>query len=196
MPRYDLATLMPPPLLAPPSPAEQPRVLGLRRWCMAGSGPGGRPLWQPGASPAIELRLAVATLQRGDAADNQRLATLLCLDLDGSWRLQAAAGAAGRLWLRGRTLLNDTCWWRTRHDGDPWDCGLLRDDDAGRAALARFQPRRATLMVAQRLSPISLAHAVASLQGRQQLWQHPVRLLVLNNTASRLPGSTGWATLD
>lgn len=196
MPRFDLDTLMPPPVVAPPTPAEQARVATLRRWCLAGSGPGNRPLWQPGAAPAITQRLAVATLRApGELEQQSRLALLLCLDLDGSRRMQAG-GAAGKLWLRGMTLLNDQLWWRRRRDDDPWDCGLLRDDASGRAALARFQPRRPTLMVALRPSAVGVAHAVASLQGRQALWQHPVRLLVLDDTPQRLPGTTGWATLD
>ncbi|MEY3253217.1 MAG: hypothetical protein RL227_2190, partial [Pseudomonadota bacterium] len=69
----------------------------------------------PWAAPRIEWPFGV--LHVADAAVARRA----CLLLDGSWAMADAAGAAGRLALRGRALLADAAWWRPLQPTDAWD---------------------------------------------------------------------------
>lgn len=161
--RYDLAALCPPAAAGRPTAAEQAAFDALRRWCLA----------------APEQRLAVATLDDRDPAAASRLATQLALERDGSWQLAACGSAAARLQLRVRTQLRDVTGWGVRQDSHPWDSGTLRDTPAGLQALARFQPRRATLIVADRARPGTVQTALQDLSQRAATWRHPVRVLVL-----------------
>ena len=167
--RYDDATLRPPESAARPAnldAADQATLAALRRWCLANS----------------ERRLAAAVLNGGDHRSASHLAEHLALERDGSWQLAACNGAAARLRLRALTKLHDALAalaWRARQDHDPWDSGHLRSSAAGLQALARFQPRRATLIVADGTAPEALRACWAVLRARQQAYAHPVRLLVV-----------------
>lgn len=91
----------------------------------------------PWAPPRIEWPFGV--LHVTDAAVARRA----CLLLDGSWAMADAAGAAGRLGLRGHAMLADAAWWRPLQPTDAWDAGIATHP----AALQGFVPRRATLIV-------------------------------------------------
>lgn len=181
--RFDLAALRPPaPLpggqLRHPAQAH-PAWPVLHRWCLAGAGPGTRPLRSAGSAAAIDLRYAVAALAGADPATQQALAHALCVERDGSLQLQACSTAAARLRLRLLTKLHDAMWWRSRQPADAWDCGYAIDTPAGLQALARFAPRRATLVVAEGLSTQALSTLAAGLQSRQAQFTHAVRLLIV-----------------
>jgi hypothetical protein len=181
--RFDLAALHPP----APLPARQVRHPGqdhaawpaLQRWCLAGAGPGTRPFWRPGSAPAIGEHCTVAALTDADLATQRALAQALCLERDGSLQLQACCTAFSRLQLRAATKLHDAMWWRARQPANAWDCGYVIDTPAGLQALARFVPRRATLVVAEGLSIDVLRTVAAGLQARQAQFAHAVRLLVI-----------------
>jgi hypothetical protein len=161
--RYDLAALRPPDAAGRPAPTEQAAFDALRRWCLA----------------APQQRLAVATLDDTDPAAASRLAAQVALERDGSWQLEACGGLAARLQLRVLTQLRDVTGWGVRRDSHPWDSGTLRDTPAGLQALTRFEPRRATLIVAERTAPSTLQAALHSLVQRSGGFHHPVRVLVL-----------------
>lgn len=167
--RYDLAALQPPdPAFAPQALAAQgrPGWRALRAWCLAGSSP-------------LQARLAVAVLEGGDATNAHALVQALCLERDGSLQMLACPSAAGRVALRLKTKLHDLSPWRERQPGDAWDAGFLPGTPAGLQALANFQPRRATLLVAQSLSTPALRATCALLHARQRHYGHALRLLLV-----------------
>lgn len=167
--RYDLAALQPPDAgLAPQAAAAlgRPALRTLRAWCLAGSSP-------------LKTRLAVAVLEGGNVASARTLVQTLCLERDGSLQLLACRGAAGRLALRLKTKLHDLALWRERQPSDPWDAGFLPGTAAGLQALAHFEPRRPTLLVAQGLSTPALRATCALLHARQRHYRHAVRLLLV-----------------
>lgn len=166
---YDLAALQPPDAaFASRAVALQgrPAWRALHAWCLADSSP-------------LTTRLAVAVLEGGEAADTRALAQALCLERDGSLQLLACPGAAGRLALRLKTKLHDVSPWRERQPHDAWDAGFLPGTPAGLLALATFQPRRATLLVAQGLGTPALRATCALLHARQPHFHHAVRLLLV-----------------
>lgn len=169
--RYDGAALRPPAAAGRPAAAEQAPFDALHRWCLA----------------APQQRLAVAVLDDADAAAALRLATLLALERDGSWQLEACGGTAARWRLRVRTQLRDVTGWGIRSDSHPWDSGMLRDTAAGLQALAQFQPRRASLIVVDRATPTVLQAALQSLDARSAAFRHPVRVLLIGAAPTTLP---------
>lgn len=181
--RFDRDALRPP----VPLPAGQtghPALVhtswpALLRWCLAGAGPGTRPFWTPGSAPAIDQRIAVATLVGADDKTPAALAHALCLERDGSLQLQACRTAWGRLQVRAATKLHDAMWWRARLPADAWDSGYVIPTPTGLQALARFTPRRATLVVAEGLEPSGLRFVVETLQARQAQFTQPLRLLLV-----------------
>ncbi|MDP2264792.1 MAG: hypothetical protein Q8K24_16745 [Hydrogenophaga sp.] len=151
----------------------------LASWCHAGTGDGRRPWWRPGALPRVDQRLTVALLQGGSNERHLALAEAFSRELDGSHLLSTAGGRWAGLWLRLRVKRDDVQWWRTRQPADPWDCGYLAGDPAGREALRHFRPRRATLVVAAGLPPEVVREALLWLGAHQHGFAHPVRLLWL-----------------
>lgn len=189
--RYDSAAMRVEPAAGPavaaqsaPSGHEPADSLALAAWCSAGAGPGGGSFWRPGLPPRLEKRFTVAVWSGGDLAAIARVVERFSRQLDGSDQLREAGGALGGLLLRLRVKLNDVMWWRARQPSDPWDCGYLVCEPSVRQALSRFQPRRATLMVADTWPADALQQAIESLSAQSPGFQHPVRLLV---TGSELP---------
>ncbi len=168
--RFDSARLQPVPL-----PADGRRhceaTARLLAACRLGAGPATRPLAMPWAGARIEWPFGV--LHVADAAVARRAALLL----DGSWAMADAAGAAGRLAIRGRALWADVAWWRPLQTLDAWDAGEALQP----AALQGFVPRRATLIVvdAARLDEAG-AQALGRLEQQAWAWAWPraVRVVV------------------
>jgi hypothetical protein len=173
--RYDLAALQPPDpayasvaLAAPRRPAWR----ALRRWCLAGLG-------KP-ALPGLPLTVAVLEPAPGPGqAETHALAQALCLERDGSLQLLACRSAAERLALRLKTKLHDITPGRALQPGDAWDAGLLPGTAEALQALARFEPRRPTLLVALGLPAPAMRAICALLHARQTHFQRPVRLLLV-----------------
>lgn len=177
--RYDRAALQPPdPFYAAQAVAVQGRAAwcALRAWCLASSSP-------------LVARLTVAVLESSDAEDAHLLAQTLCLERDGSLQLLACHGAAGRLALRLKTKLHDVTPWREGQPSDAWDAGFLPGTAASLEALACFEPRRPTLLVAQGLSTPTLRATCALLHSRQRQGHRALRLLLV----PAAPGlNLGW----
>lgn len=189
--RYDSAALRvePPAAVAAclqKQPVTQTRgdAVALAAWCSAGAGVEGGSFWRPGAAPTLEIPLAVALWRGGDAASAARQTEDFSRRLDGSDRLAATRGALGGMVLRCRVKCHDAMWWRARQPSDPWDCGYLVCEPAVHQALRRFQPRRATLMVAHAWPAAALQQALESLITQSAGFRHPVRLLVTGSALS------------
>ena len=150
----------------------------LQAWCWQGAGPGHSAPWQPGARPKVAQRLAVAALRGPDAAATTAWANAFARQIDGSTRLNALPGAPARLALRLGVKAVDAMWWRARQPDDPWDAGwAINTPPALRHWKARFMPRRATLVLADRAEAAALQPCLAALVLRSDDLRHPVRWL-------------------
>lgn len=183
--RYDAQLLRPPAAATHPAPlppheaALQQRLLS---WCRHGSGDGRGPAPEP---------LSAARLSGGpDDGQPCPLVEDLALRLDGSFTLLAAGGAWRQRLFRLRVKWDECRPWRPRAADAPWDSGYLITGTDLPARLARFQPRRPTLMVAQGLDDAGLQQALRSLGARRKALAQPVRLLVLAAAGSG-PGRGG-----
>jgi hypothetical protein len=194
--RYDSQALLAPAGGPPSHPSPQGERgrqawQQLRQWCFSGAGSGERPRLKPGARPAVERHFSVAVLNARDEALAASLAEALCLELDGTRRMQACGSAAAQLRLRLSVKLREAAWWRPRRARDPWDSGHVHAHAAGQDRLARvFLPRRATLIVAAGLPHAEVLACITALHARQTEFDQPVRLLVLNPRAD-LPALLG-----
>lgn len=160
----------------------------LQAWCFAGAGDGRSPLGRPWALPRVPQRFTVATLVQGDEAERAQGIEAFSRQLDGSEQLAAARGRVAGLWLRLRVKLNDALAWRARQPSDPWDVGYLIGELPD---WQRFQPRRATLIVAaDGQEAATLREAVRLLHGNSAGYRHPVRLLVVGHSSEALAWSS------
>lgn len=181
--RFDGGVLRPPAAPAAPADHAAPAAgatgtrAALLAWCALGAGPGGAPFWQPAARPRVDRRLAIAALRLpGD--DRLAWADQVARQLDGSLRLEGLTGRAARLAFRLGVKTRDAQWWRRRQADDPWDAGWAIDTPAALHRLqAGFQPRRATLVLADARSFVALQAGLAALCQRQADFRHPVRWL-------------------
>jgi len=171
----------------------------LQAWCWCGAGPGNTALWQPGTQPRVAARLQVAALL--GKAGEPLAATIAWADafarqLDGSNRLAALPGRAAGLAFRLGVKLHDAAWWRTRQPSDPWDAGwAINSAPALRQLQDNFQPRRATLILADARHFEPLNAGLAAWAQRQAGLRHPVRWLWVGDKAS-LPAPQGLAMTE
>lgn len=163
----------------PPTPAMLAQVAPLRAWCFEGLGEGRSPLLRPSQAPHIPRPLALAMWQAPAGLARAQAAQHLARDLDGGFLLQAAPSRAAGLALRLRVKLHDLMWWRGRREDDPWDSGYPVRGPEGLAALARFRPRRPTLMVMDGWPLEIIAPALQALADAAPYWRQPVRVLWL-----------------
>ena len=157
----------------------------IHAWCFLGAGNGSSPLLHPTQAPQVDQRFSVAVWRAATDAE-QDVVDAFSRHLDGSHQLLAAGGAWAGLLLRVRVKACDVAWWRHRQESDPWDCGYVPDEPAVHRALRHFQPRRATLMVAQDWPAEALAEAVAQMAQCAWRFQHPVRWLVVERRHSNI----------
>jgi hypothetical protein len=182
--RYDKETLRPEPsaellpLSGTLSGAQMQARQSLLDWCFAGAGTGHSRVLRPSALPGVEERLSIAVLTGSDTIGKLQLAESLCRELDGSALLEACEGRLAKLRLRVAVKLRECLWWRRRQAGDPWDSGYLREEALARGRVAQFLPRRATLVIADKLPRETLHKAVETLRRRSGKFGHPVRLLI------------------
>lgn len=191
--RFDAAALRPFDATAPDRPKPWP---ALRTWCLYGLGSGARPLWKPGALPAVPVRLAMAAYAGPGLPEATAQAVALALQLDGTRRLQRGGTLAG-LGLRARVKMHDLMWWRSRQPHDAWDTGYVPAEPAAWQAFMRFAPRRATLVVMPALPAEVVQRCLHALVPRAAKFEHPVRVLVLGSaTDTKLGAVTQLAPPD
>lgn len=161
--------------------AQAAHVERLLAWCHRDAGPGRASLGQPGARPAVDLRLAVGALRSAGERDPDALtawANAFARQIDGGTRLDALPGRAAGLAFRLGVKLHDAMGWRPRQPTDPWDAGWVITTPA---ALGRLQtlwtPRRATLLLADAGALDTLRPCLAVLAQRSAGLRHPVRWL-------------------
>jgi hypothetical protein len=159
----------------------------LQAWCFEGAGDGSSPLLRPTQAPRVDQRFSVAVWQPVDLS-GLVLIEAFSRHLDGSHQLLAAGGAVAALWLRLRVKVCDVAWWRQRRVSDPWDCGYALNEPEARAALARFMPRRATLVVALDWPQDTLVDTLMVLQTSAARFEHPVRWLVVQSDDAPITG--------
>lgn len=187
--RYDGELLRPPAgadsglQQAAPLGAAQQRVwVALQSWYLAGTGDGRAPFWQPWRLPDMAERLGVAVLAAPDGVGASRLVAAFARHLDRDDEL-AALSAQSRLkglQLKLSVKWHELWWWRKRHPRQPWDCGYLVEGSAALVRLARFRPRRPTLIIANALCGDGLAQVLRVLGATKADYRHPVRLLVVD----------------
>jgi len=183
--RYDSLALRPPAAAADEATRLQGQAAvaqALTGWCQAGAGPGHCSPWQPGARPAVGVRLSAAALRgphgpHGQDGATTAWANALGRQIDGGTRLDALPGNAGRRW-RLQIKLAEAAWWRPRQSADPWDVGwAINTPPALRQMLGVWMPRRATLILADAAEFDALAPSLGRLWQRQDDFRHPVRWL-------------------
>lgn len=182
----------------------------LLAWCSQGAGPGGTPFWRPGGLPRVTQRLSIGALYLAPETDTGPLpinadnghghgqapagthggtapaALTAWIDhvarqLDGSLHLEALPGRAAGLAYRLGVKWHDALWWRQRQADDPWDAGWALDTPVARQRLQiGFQPRRATLILADTAAAERLQPGLAALWQRQHGFRHAVRWLWVN----------------
>jgi hypothetical protein len=191
--RYDTSVLRPLPVASAVAPqrgladhtpglaaAHASAQKALNNWCHAGAGPACVAWWRPWAAAQIDQCLSVALWTGPGAAALWPAVQDFCTELDGSQRLLALPSRwAGRVW-RLRIKLFECAWWRSAPAQLPWDAGQLLADEAVLARLARFQPRRATLVVAQGLTFDQIDQVLRHLQNGSPGYAHAVRLLLVS----------------
>lgn len=194
--RYDGGVLRPPAAAepglqqaAPQGAAQQRAWAALRAWCLAGMGDGRAPFWQPRRLPDMAERLGVAVLAGSDGAGASRLVAAFARHLDRDDELAALSAESRLMGLRLKLAVkwHELWWWRARHPRQPWDCGYLVEDAGAMVRLARFRPRRPTLIIAKALSGDALAQVLRVLCAAQAHYRHPVRLLVIEADGQHWP---------
>ena len=167
----------------------------LQAWCFEDAGDGRSPLLRPTQLARVDQRFAVAVWPAAPDGAGCNLIEAFCRHLDGSHQLLAAGGALGGLLLRLRVKARDVAWWRGRRLTDPWDCGYALNEPVARAALARFAPRRATLVVAVDWPGQALVDAINAMARSSIRFAHPVRWLVVHHAPGDITGQLRSAGL-
>lgn len=197
--RYDGDLLAPPAGAEPglrqatPQGAAEQRVwAALQSWCLAGMGDGRVPFWQPSRLPDMAERLGVAVLVGGDGEGAARLVAAFARQLDRDDELAALSADSRLKGLRLKLAVkwHELWWWRARHPRQPWDCGYLMDGAGEMVRLARFRPRRPTLIIANALRGDALAQVLRVLGAAKAHYRHPVRVLVMNVDGQCWPAGT------
>ena len=157
----------------------------LRRWCDEPLPPGSR------------MAVASVCAAEDGGTDKQALrawANAFARQQDGSLQLQALPGAASRLALRlqvkGQDMLG-ALGWRARQPQDVWDAGWAGSSASALRQWPLFQPRRATLVLAQADEAELLQLPMALLRQRSDAFGHPMRWLWVGQSAPTLPPGQG-----
>ncbi|WP_300441787.1 hypothetical protein [Zoogloea sp.] len=179
--RYDEAALAPITEAPHANPGDESLKLQLAAWLADGAGNGATAL--PWAHPAAPVPLSCARAPACTASAVRHFGYRLAgyHQLDERSRL---GGMAYRIGVQLRPVL----WFLPRRADEPWDDAWLADVDETRlAALARWVPRRPTLIVLDNPASGLAARVMAALDHAARHGDHPVRLLILGDDTTKLP---------
>ena len=178
--RYDGAALAP--IEGTPAETADPRLLQrLATWAAEGAGHGATLL--PWSRPALPVPLAIAATAAGNAPAVRHFGHQLA----GYHQLTRRSRVGGILYRVG-VQLRPLAWFLRRRPDEPWDDAWLTDLDAGRlAALARWLPRRPTLIVLEGEAAESADRVAQALDYAAKNGDQPVRLLILGKKPAHPP---------
>lgn len=180
--RYDGTALTP--IAGAPAEATDPRLQQrLDAWVAEGAGHGATLL--PWSRPVVPVPLAIAFTPARNAAAVRRFGHHLA----GYHQLTRRSRLGGILYRLG-VQLRPLAWFLRRRPDEPWDDAWLTDLDDGRlAALARWLPRRPTLIVLEGRAAASAGSVTRALDHAAKNGDQPVRLLILG-PGPATPGAT------
>jgi hypothetical protein len=178
--RYDAAALAP--IDGPPADAaDSPLLHRLDAWVAKGTGHGATLL--PWSRPAVPIPLAVAFTPASHARAVHRFG----YHLAGYHQLTRRSRVGGILYRIG-VQLRPLAWFLPRRADEPWDDAWLAQADAARLeALARWLPRRPTLIVLEGEAAESAGRVAQALEHAAKNGEQPVRLLILGKKPAQSP---------
>lgn len=176
--RYDASALAPLDDAPQANPGDETLKRQLGAWVADGAGSGATLL--PWSHPAVPLALSCARAPQSAEASvrhfGYRLAGYHQLD-----ERSRVGGLVYRIGVQLRPLL----WFLPRRADAPWDdAWLTKVDQARLAALARWLPRRPTLIVLDDPADDLAARVIQALSHAAQNGDQPVRLLILGGNAT------------
>lgn len=171
--RYDEAALQPITRRPELNPGDERLKLDLADWAFSDAGHGATLLpWQP---PRVPLPLAC----RRVACRHENTLHHFAYRLAGYHQLDERSLLGGLLY-RVAVQLRPLAWFIPRNRHTPWDDAWFTSMDARRlVALARWRPRRPTLIVLDRLQPVEVSRVMDALAHATERTEHAVRVVVL-----------------
>lgn len=178
--RYDAAALAP--IDGPPADAaDSPLLHRLDAWVSQGAGHGATVL--PWSRPAVPVPLAIAFTP----ASHARAVRHFGYHLAGYHQLTRRSRIGGILYRIG-VQLRPLAWFLPRRPDEPWDdAWLARADEARLEALARWLPRRPTLIVLEGEAAENAGRVAQALGHAARNGEQPVRLLILGKKPAQSP---------
>lgn len=181
--RYDRAALQPLTRRPDMNPGDERLKLELAAWAHTGAGHGATLLpWQ---SPRVPLPLALRSVE----GRHENTLVHFAYRLAGYHQLDERSRLGGLVYRIG-VQLRPLLWFAPRRPDTPWDdCWLTAVDAPRLLALARWQPRRPTLIVLDRLQPTEVSRVMEALTHAASLTEQPIRVVVLGreDQAGRTP---------
>lgn len=180
--RYDRQALTPIDSEPAAGPEDSALMQRLADWVRDGAGSGATLL--PWSRPRVPLPFACLHL----AASAENPVRQFGYRLAGYHQLDERSRAGGLLYRIG-VQLRPLAWFLPRRPDEPWDDAWLGAlDEARLAALARWRPRRPTLIVLAPAAAACAAQLCEQLSQAARQGEHPVRLLILENQSVPPPG--------
>jgi len=181
--RYDRAALQPLTRRPDMNPGDERMKLELAAWAHTGAGHGATLLpWQ---NPRVPLPLALRSVE----GRHENTLLHFAYRLAGYHQLDERSRLGGLIYRIG-VQLRPLLWFAPRRADTPWDdCWLTAVDAPRLLALARWQPRRPTLIVLDRLQPTEVSRVMEALTHAACQTEQPIRVVVLGreDRASRTP---------
>ncbi|NML24717.1 hypothetical protein [Zoogloea dura] len=181
--RYDTAALQALTRRPDANPGDERLKLELAAWARTGAGNGATLLpWQ---RPRVPLPLAIRSVE----GRHENTLVHFAYRLAGYHQLDERSRLGGLIYRIG-VQLRPLLWFAPRRPGTPWDdCWLTAVDAPRLLALARWRPRRPTLIVLDRLQPAEVSRVMEALTHAASLADQPIRVVVLSrdNQAGKTP---------
>ncbi|KAB2967791.1 hypothetical protein [Zoogloea sp.] len=177
--RYDSAALQALSRRPDMNPGDERLKLELAAWARTGAGHGATLLpWQ---RPRVPLPLTLRSVE----GHHENTLVHFAYRLAGYHQLDERSRLGGLIYRLG-VQLRPLLWFVPRRPDTPWDdCWLTAVDAPRLIALARWQPRRPTLIVLDRLQPAEVSRVMEALTHAASLTEQPIRVVVLGRDSGR-----------